>query len=177
MTTRHKGWKRRRLENYSTTATPRGPSFFGDRQLPPPVHTSWPMTHTPCSIFFHAQEREYLSRPSIPFQVEITIDLEKDLQPVGSAGESPPTVTPNQELPPKQPSPSSSTSHNISHPPQCQSSSEGQTAETPVQLLLQSMASSTAPAQNDDAQPLYYDLLSFRCAQCCTSPSPTRGPD
>jgi hypothetical protein len=177
MTTRREGWKRRRLESPSTTATPRGPSFFGDRQPPPPVHTGWRMTHTPCSILFHAQEREYLSRPSIPFQVEITIDLERDLQPVGSTGESPPTVTPYQELPLEQPSPTSSTSHNISHPPQCQSSSEGQRAETPAQWLLQSTVSPTAPAQDADAQPLHYDLFSFRCAQCCTSPSPTQGPD
>jgi len=131
---------------YPSPIPPENPLYEGHRKLvppappTPPIHyqvaksgpglAAWPISHTDNPNLFRAQEREYLSRPTSWFRVQIDIDLPDNPQAIGGRCPPPRPLTPHGSVqlqsppsllappspppPPQQLSPSSSASHNIS---------------------------------------------------------------
>jgi hypothetical protein len=97
---------------------------FQDSQrphLPRPASISLSTAYIIGSDIFHAQEREFLSRPTIPFQVHIHIDLPTSVPAIGGTFEGPPIGTPQPTTAHQQARPSPSTSYKVCHPAQHQS--------------------------------------------------------
>jgi len=94
-----------------------------------------PIPYINGSRLFHIQEREFFSRATSFIRVQIDIDLPHNPQAIGGPYVPPRVFTPRQKSStqsPQQPSPSSSTSYNIS-PLQHQSSSEYWGTRSPSQ--------------------------------------------
>ena len=84
-----------------------------------PALANRPTSYVNGSSFFHAQEREFLSRTTSFFQIQIDIDLPHNPQAAGGSYTPPRLIIPcnRPSPPPQQPSPSPSAPRNISISP------------------------------------------------------------